>query len=196
MTECAAMIVLLAIPIASGDESIPNSAWEHSPVIASSANRIPGSEVCDLLLKMPHLYVVYKVKRIEHRRILDTLRQISAFDLKAIRQGIVAYAQTSPYVRHDLECFKVFVLNRYVFDLPKSRRRGDFAFFYPRKDKDSARYWPWKINGEHLELVGAYEQSARVFKPMADFDALALQYPRRQLIGSTMHGRPSSGSAD
>lgn len=151
---------------------------------SSSAKR-----VARLLFSMPPwLNLGFNTKA--EVKLLEGLRRVSAFHTDVIRGGIEFFIDQSKRKKsYSLdEQSKLYLLNRYLFRLPRLMLRGQLPFFggwvIPYESKRFNPSWPFVPQpGGRLVLKGAFRgYMGDEFLALAEFDYFRKYYPRQVAI--------------
>jgi len=171
----------------------------------------PTTEVVRLLEDMPSWPDVVLGKKPPYdaetqravQRLEQTMRRIAAYDLDTIREAIMAFQQMHPWagVGGTKQHAKLFLLNKFLFDLPETLRRDSPHIPYvvsgwwgmpetgtPRRPKPDDRVyvrWPWKAGPDGQYHLAPLARLSIYMGPPYDalkkFDYLRKHFPRRKI---------------
>jgi hypothetical protein len=140
------------------------------------------------------LFSLNKENSQERQQIKDAARRISTYDLDLIRLAFERRMKNNP-----LEFGKLFVLNKYLFNLPDAIRRDSphFQFFGggwvgmpmtgdPNKRNDSDELslrWPWSVDDDgKWQLTGKFGGfNGPPYDALAAFDYYGKQFGKREM---------------
>jgi hypothetical protein len=121
--------------------------------------------------------------------IMRHLQDLRQFNLPTLREGLRRFVEEREITRtYDLDAMcKLFLLNRYVFDVPQWVPREQSVAFgawmgIPEEDSRINVLWPLAVNGAgHLELAGRnIGYLGADFRALDEFDYFAKQYGPRE----------------
>jgi hypothetical protein len=120
-------------------------------------------------------------------KLLSRLRRISALHTDVVRGGVEFFIDESKRKKsYSLdEQSKLYLLNRYMFRLPRSVPRGQIPFFggwlIPDTGGNLNPNWPFAVQkGGELALKGVFSgYMGDEFRALDEFDLLRRHYPRR-----------------
>ena len=153
--------------------------------------RAPARRAAALLTAMPSWSEIGLGDRNARRAIERTAADIGRIDLGAVRSAIRSYLQR--------ECLtdggpgigalsRIFVLNRYLFDVPARVPLGKIRIFGGWHGNRSGRaaispLWPWKTARGQPRLAGTFKgYSGPPYLALAEFDYFRRAYPRRRRL--------------
>lgn len=162
----------------------------------------PAKRTLETLTAMPKWSKIIPGDRRATRAIEDAAATIGGFDIKAIRSAIRLYldqADAAPGGPTIGDLSRIFVLNRYLFDVPPRAPLGEFPLFGGwhgvRSDRDTINpMWPWKMAGRRKRLAGSFKgYSGPMYRALAEFDYFRRRFPRFTQVGMPS-GRRLGGS--
>jgi hypothetical protein len=146
------------------------------------------SKVETLLDSMPAWTNLAVGDRRRRREVARIAGEIAQQRTAVIRTGIERYVErhTSPATGVDLDALsRVYVLNRYLFEVPESAESGEGLRFggwiVPELETGADLLWPWSRSRRQLVLDGVFEgYLGHEYLALAEFDAFSERFGRRR----------------
>ena len=145
------------------------------------------SFVVDRLVRCPGLAKLYKPDSQEHKAIISFFSEIGSLSVAQIRSGLSQYLTSPDAMRksNDYLSFKVYALNRFLFDIPSTAAVSRPIFSTGLEtDFTSSELWPWMRKGSSLVLSGSvptFIENMPKYDGLQDFDYLFVKYGLRSL---------------
>src|SRR5262245_48324193 len=159
-------------------ENLTDDALVHKPPL----------RLVDMIVKMPPWFAVQHPSDVECQKIEQTLLSIDEYKTHEIRRAIEYCLNRSANDSNELDMLgsKVFLIIKYVFDVPDS----DLEFsvivdgWLRKQDSQNAssRLWPLKLNrdGSPRVIDIFHGRSGPKYKPLNDFDSHERLFGRRK----------------
>ena len=163
----------------------PDGPVEHAHKASGKAKR-----ALDSLASMPKWSEAGAQGRGARHKIERAARQIAGMDLGAVRAAIKLYvkaaaaAEAGPAIA---ELSRIFVLNRYLFDVPSRAELGSVPFFGGWHGVHAGRneinvLWPWRMKNGRKQLAGSFKgYSGPAYGALAEFDYFRRRFPRAKV---------------
>jgi hypothetical protein len=192
-------VLLTVLPLAISCS--PNLATTEKPAstkmsIASRDTKV--SRIANELAKLPAWSQLDIDDKSDVETLLKSLVQFEQIDEPILRESISAFLKGLPRSYDTNELSKVYVLNRYYFNVPSEAPATDAKFFggwagVPINEEHVNLCWPLEFDSESKPRVIGYFRGyfGDVYAAIEEFDYLSNKYGRREFLPNVAQATPA-----
>jgi hypothetical protein len=158
--------------------------WSRTITFLFPLESLQESEVLKLLESCPAWTALQKDDKVSHEKIITHLKKISEFDLQVIRSSSEKYLQANPDISAKS---KIFVLNRYLFNVPKKvplNQMTGFGGWAGVPVRNSNANWMWPLSTDifgRIKVEGVFAgYYGSKYAAIEEFDYFNRTFSRRK----------------
>lgn len=146
--------------------------------------------IVEILQSCPAWVSTSAEEREDRRHILEQMKKISHYDIQDIRDALIIYVNSVYSKTSDIhaDLGKIYVLNRYVFDVPTSPlvegKIRRFAGWIGEPFEECEKNWSWPLsidNDGKLVLTGTlHYRMGPLYQAIEEFDYLRQRFGLRK----------------